>query len=116
MWVAPKPQPEWQKEIAKRLGLESAYRPTGRPPKVGRNQNASPGEDRSDVGWAGQFNSIGPVPLSRSAVATHAFVARPRSGFPLGCRVDLGPEQLYHKAGGLCDDNFPARPRGRNQT
>ena len=36
-------QPEWQKEIAKRLGLESAYRPTGRPPRVGRNQNASPG-------------------------------------------------------------------------
>ena len=36
-------QPEWQKEIAKRLGLESAYRPTGRPRKVGRNQNASPG-------------------------------------------------------------------------
>ena len=61
----PRPQPEWQKEIAKRLGLESAYRPTGRPPKVGRNQNASPGEDRSDVGWAGQFNNIGPVPLSR---------------------------------------------------
>jgi putative transposase len=24
-------QPEWQKRIAKRLGLESAYRPTGRP-------------------------------------------------------------------------------------
>ena len=36
-------QPEWQKEIAKRLGLESAYRPTGRPRKMGRNQNASPG-------------------------------------------------------------------------
>ena len=36
-------QPEWQKEIAKRLGLESAYRPTGRPRKVGPNQNASPG-------------------------------------------------------------------------
>ncbi len=36
-------QPEWQQEIAKRLGLESAYRPTGRPRKVGRNQNASPG-------------------------------------------------------------------------
>ena len=36
-------QPEWQKEIAKRLGLESAYRPTGRPRRVGRNQNASPG-------------------------------------------------------------------------
>ena len=28
-------QPEWQKEIAKRLGLESAYRPTG-PPAKGR--------------------------------------------------------------------------------
>ena len=28
-------QPEWQKEIAQRLGLESAYRPTGRPRKVG---------------------------------------------------------------------------------
>jgi putative transposase len=27
-------QPEWQKEIAKRLGLESAYRPTGRPRKA----------------------------------------------------------------------------------
>ena len=26
---------EWQKEIAKRLGLESAYRPAGRPRKVG---------------------------------------------------------------------------------
>jgi hypothetical protein len=36
-------QPQWQKEIAKRLGLESAYRPTGRPRKVGRNQNAAPG-------------------------------------------------------------------------
>jgi putative transposase len=36
-------QPEWQKEIAQRLGLESVYRPTGRPRKVGRNQNASPG-------------------------------------------------------------------------
>jgi putative transposase len=35
-------QPQWQKEIAKRLGLESAYRPTGRPRKVGRNQNAAP--------------------------------------------------------------------------
>ena len=23
-----------------------------------------PGEDRSNVGWAGQFNNIGPVPLS----------------------------------------------------
>jgi putative transposase len=27
--------PEWQKRIAKRLGLESAYRPTGRPRKAG---------------------------------------------------------------------------------
>jgi putative transposase len=28
-------RPEWQKEIAKRLGLVSAYRPVGRPRKVG---------------------------------------------------------------------------------
>ena len=28
--------PEWQKRIAKRLGLESAYRPTGRPRKTRR--------------------------------------------------------------------------------
>jgi putative transposase len=28
---------EWQKEIAKRLGLESAYRPTGRPRKTNHN-------------------------------------------------------------------------------
>src|SRR5271166_1714004 len=57
-------QPEWQKEIAQRLGLESAYRPTGRPRKVDRNQMPRPGEDRSDVGGAAQFNNIGPVPLS----------------------------------------------------
>ena len=30
-------RPEWQKEIAKRLGLESAYRPAGRPRKVGND-------------------------------------------------------------------------------
>jgi putative transposase len=34
--------PKWQKEIAKRLGLESAYRPTGRPRKIGLNQDAAP--------------------------------------------------------------------------
>jgi putative transposase len=34
--------PEWQKEIAKRLGLESADRPTGRPRKTGLNQDAAP--------------------------------------------------------------------------
>ena len=28
-------QPQWQKEVAKRLGLDSAYRPTGRPRKAG---------------------------------------------------------------------------------
>jgi hypothetical protein len=36
-------QQEWQKEIAKRLGLESAYRPTSRPRRVGRSQDAGPG-------------------------------------------------------------------------
>jgi putative transposase len=35
-------QPEWQKEISQRLGLESAYRPTGRPRKAGRNRDAVP--------------------------------------------------------------------------
>jgi putative transposase len=35
-------QPEWQKEISKRLGLESAYRPTGRPRKAGRDRDAVP--------------------------------------------------------------------------
>jgi putative transposase len=30
-------QTDWQKKIAKRLGLESAYRPTGRPPKANRD-------------------------------------------------------------------------------
>jgi putative transposase len=30
-------RPEWQKQIAKRLGLESAYRPSGRPPKMGHS-------------------------------------------------------------------------------
>lgn len=33
-------KPEWQKQIAKRLGLESAFRPTGRPRKVARDQSA----------------------------------------------------------------------------
>ena len=59
-------QPEWQKEIAKRLGLESAYRPTGRPRKWAEIKMPRPGEDRSDVGGAAQFNNIGPVPLFRS--------------------------------------------------
>jgi putative transposase len=36
-------QPDWQQEIAKRLGLESAYRPTGRPRKVGRNHDTASG-------------------------------------------------------------------------
>jgi putative transposase len=31
-------QPEWQKPIANRLGLESAFRPSGRPAKMGRSQ------------------------------------------------------------------------------
>jgi putative transposase len=31
-------QPQWQKEIAKRLGLESAFRPPGRPRKMGINR------------------------------------------------------------------------------
>jgi putative transposase len=35
-------QPEWQKEIVRRLGLESAYRPAGRPRKMGRNQDVAP--------------------------------------------------------------------------
>jgi putative transposase len=35
---------ERQKEIAKRLGLESAYWPTGRPRKIGLNQDAAPKE------------------------------------------------------------------------
>ena len=36
-------QPEWQKEIATRLGLESAYRSTGRPRKLSRDQDGAPG-------------------------------------------------------------------------
>jgi putative transposase len=35
-------QPEWQAEIAKRLGLESAYRPTGRPRKTGIASTITP--------------------------------------------------------------------------
>ena len=34
-------RPEWQKKIAKRLGLESAYRPTGRPPTAKRDRDVS---------------------------------------------------------------------------
>jgi putative transposase len=34
--------PEWKEEIAKRLGLESAYRTTGRPRKIGFNQDVAP--------------------------------------------------------------------------
>ena len=36
-------KPEWQRRIAKRLGLESAFRPTGRPPKAGRSRSAARG-------------------------------------------------------------------------
>jgi len=64
-------QPERQKEIAKRLGLESAYRP--RVAREGWAEIKMPRsrENRSDVGGAAQFNNIGPVPLS------------PTSGMPL---------------------------------
>jgi putative transposase len=34
-------QPDWQKPIAKRLALESAYRSSGRPRKVGRSRSGS---------------------------------------------------------------------------
>ena len=34
-------QPEWQKQIAKLLGMQSAYRPTGRPRKAGGDQGAA---------------------------------------------------------------------------
>ena len=37
---APSGRPEWQKPIAKRLGLESAYRLSGRPPKIGRLESS----------------------------------------------------------------------------
>lgn len=35
--------PDWQKQIAKRLGLESAYRPTGRPRKAGNREGSYEG-------------------------------------------------------------------------
>ena len=73
-------QPEWQKEIAKRLGLESAYRPTGRPRRVAEIKMPRPGEDRSDVGGAAQFNNIGPVPLSPPRPAFSPGSARRRAG------------------------------------
>ena len=41
--AAPLASRNGRRKSRKRLGLESAYRPTGRPRKVGRNQNASPG-------------------------------------------------------------------------
>jgi putative transposase len=37
--------PEWKEEIAKRLGLESTYRTTGRPRRIGLNQRAAPAPD-----------------------------------------------------------------------
>ena len=78
-------QPEWQKQIAKRLGLESAYRPTGRPRRVGRNQSASPGEDRSHVGGAARFNISD---LSRFSAFCPAF--------PLSSRVRPRQQGHYH--------------------
>ncbi len=66
MWVAPKAP----------AGMAEGNRETFGPivPRVARQRWAEikmprPGEDRSDVGWAGQFNNIGPVPLSRSCPA-----------------------------------------------
>jgi hypothetical protein len=41
---------KWQEEIAKRLGLESAYRPTGRPRKIGLNQDAAPAPEQDRLG------------------------------------------------------------------
>jgi hypothetical protein len=55
---------EWQMKIAKRLGVESAYRRSGRPRKAGGNRTIAPGLDRSDADGGAQFINIGPVSLS----------------------------------------------------
>ncbi len=93
-------QPEWQKEIAKRLGLESAYRPTGRPRKHARNQNARPGEDRSGSRRATHFTNIGPVSFSQSVTIRYSDVSHcevggdrshGRDGGSVQCRKFTGP-------------------------
>ena len=79
-------QPEWQKEIAKRLGLESAYRPTGRPRRVGRNQKclARVKIARTSAGPPSSIGPVllfatGPVPLSATARRMSRGFARSRS-------------------------------------
>ena len=49
-----------------------------------------PGEDRSDVGGAAQFNNIGPVPLSPLPLSPRP--AFPASRFP---RVPLSPRPAF---------------------
>ena len=56
-------KPEWQKEIAKRLGLESAYRPTGRPRKAGRRMTNPQRETEGPVPGRTSHNAkSGPAP------------------------------------------------------
>jgi len=50
-----------------------------------------PGEDRSDVGGATQFNNIGPVPLS-PAFSTH----RTAKSFSSQSKILLGFSEFYH--------------------
>ena len=59
-----------------------------------------PGEDRSDVGGAAQFNNIGPVPLSARRVARQRWaeikIKMPRPGED---RSDVGGAAQFNNIG-----------------
>ena len=70
-----------------------------------------PGEDRSDVGGAAQFNNIGPVPLS----APVALSAPPafRSPSPLSYKGESPPPGRYH---GRKEPRYAARGKRRGES
>ena len=58
--------PEWQKRIAKRLGLESSYRSAGRP---ARRRRELPGRRVTEPRLSSHLPNIGPVPFSAQQIA-----------------------------------------------
>ncbi len=102
-------QSEWQKAIAKRLGVESAYRRTGRPRKAAGNPNVAPGSDRSDVDGGAQFSdiNIGRVPLSPPILDLSRFLLCPSFSSPRFTRAGTMPDRA------LGDPGAMALPRAR---
>ena len=96
---------EWQKRIAKRLGLESAYRSPGRPGISGGTRRPA---TRNGPCLLTSIANIGPVPFSVFSVK------RPdRRGLSVEALKTWTPSRLRHTIQRECDGRIASVLRGR---